>query len=71
MLAADKLHADEVFRYVYWIGETALPEHRAGDPRPGHKAARQHHVKTMLSGSEVTTVKHWLSWSARAQVGES
>ena len=28
-------------------------------------AARQHHVKTASSGPEVTTVKHWLRWSAR------
>ena len=28
-------------------------------------AARQHHAKTMSSGPEVTTVKHWLRWSAR------
>ena len=36
-----------------------------GARRSVREAARQHHVKTMSSGPEVTTVKHWLRWSAR------
>ena len=36
-----------------------------GARRSVREAARQHHVKTMSSGPEVTTVKHWLRWSDR------
>ena len=38
---------------------------RTSRRRSVREAARQHHVKTASSGPEVTTVKHWLRWSAR------
>ena len=43
-----------------------LTGHAGGGHAIHHRysAARQHHVKTALSGPEVTTVKHWLRWSA-------
>ena len=44
-----------------------LTGHAGGGHAIHHRysAARQHYVKTALSGPEVTTVKHWLRWSAR------
>ena len=48
-----------------------LTGHAGGGHAIHHRysAARQHHVKTALSGPEVTTVKHWLRWSARDGAG--
>ena len=44
-----------------------LTGHAGGGHAIHHRysAARQHYVKTALSGPEVTPVKHWLRWSAR------
>ena len=42
-----------------------------GARRSVREAARQHHVKTMSSGPEVTTVKALAPLVGSAQVGES
>ena len=36
-----------------------------GSARSVREAARQHHAKTASTGSQITTVQHWLRWSAK------
>ena len=38
-----------------------------GSRRSARAAARRHHAKTASNGSEITTVQHWLRWSAKHQ----
>ena len=56
----DRLPTETPKSYAAFLAYVAL-----GARRSVREAARQHHVKTASSGPEVTTVKHWLRWSAR------
>ena len=52
-------------RHTRWATSQVGAYVALGASRSVREAARQHHVKTASSGPEVTTVKHWLRWTAR------